>query len=133
MCTFLQYPVPNSVSPELRGSFKFLVGNKPPENLTGDLTVPVSVSVRVGLGDARVCATYLLVESHLKLLGILVDSYLSCMYRSTARARARCMHGTGSSTIKYVDLDLGSHLVVPDSLPALPYASPRAVQGYSGP
>ena len=66
-------------------------------------------------------STYLLVESHLKLLGILLDSYLSCMYRSTARARARCMHGTGSSTIKYVDLDLGSRLVVPDSLPALPY------------
>ena len=34
-------------------------------------------------------STYLLVESHLKLLGILLDSYLSCMYRSTARARAR--------------------------------------------
>ena len=66
-------------------------------------------------------STYLLVESHLKLLGILLDSYLSCMYRSTARARARYMHGTGSSTIKYVDLDLGSRLVVPDSLPALPY------------
>ena len=66
-------------------------------------------------------STCLLVESHLKLLGILVDLYLSCMYRSTARARARCMHGTGSSTIKYVDLDLGSRLVVPDSLPALPY------------